>query len=105
MDIQTETLSFSTKGAGRGLGTYGMKLLTERYLNGSVSFVSSQATERQLLSAIFSRANGYHCLGAYQNGSDALEHIPVAEPDLVVSSLLIAVTVTVAGLGTAAGAV
>jgi signal transduction histidine kinase len=33
--------SFSTKGAGRGLGTYSIKLLTERYLKGQVSFVSS----------------------------------------------------------------
>jgi sensor histidine kinase regulating citrate/malate metabolism len=33
--------SFSTKGKGRGLGTYSIKLLTERYLNGSVGFTSS----------------------------------------------------------------
>ncbi|MBI9033629.1 MAG: HAMP domain-containing histidine kinase [Bacteroidales bacterium] len=33
--------SFSTKGAGRGLGTYSMKLLTEKYLDGEVSFVST----------------------------------------------------------------
>jgi signal transduction histidine kinase len=33
---------FSTKGASRGLGTYSMRLLTERYLKGNVSFVSSQ---------------------------------------------------------------
>ncbi|MBU0928194.1 MAG: HAMP domain-containing histidine kinase [Spirochaetes bacterium] len=32
--------SYSTKGRGRGLGTYGMRLLTERYLKGSVSFDS-----------------------------------------------------------------
>ncbi len=32
--------SFSTKGAGRGLGTYSMKLLTERYLYGTITFVS-----------------------------------------------------------------
>ena len=36
--------SFSTKGAGRGLGTYGMKLLGERYLHGRVSFVSEPGT-------------------------------------------------------------
>jgi signal transduction histidine kinase len=35
--------SFSTKGGGRGLGTYSIKLLSERYLKGDVSFVSSQA--------------------------------------------------------------
>jgi signal transduction histidine kinase len=33
--------SFSTKGNGRGLGTYSMKLLSERYLNGSLHLVSS----------------------------------------------------------------
>ena len=33
--------SFSTKGKGRGLGTYSMKLLSERYLNGRVEFESS----------------------------------------------------------------
>lgn len=32
--------SFSTKGKGRGLGTYSMKLLTEQYLGGRVSFDS-----------------------------------------------------------------
>ena len=35
--------SFSTKAhSGRGLGTYGMKLLGERYLGGAVSFVSRE---------------------------------------------------------------
>ncbi|MFC2081457.1 sensor histidine kinase, partial [Bacteroidota bacterium] len=33
--------SFSTKGKGRGLGTYSMKLLGERYLNAEISFTSS----------------------------------------------------------------
>ena len=33
--------SFSTKGFGRGLGTYSMKLITERYLNGIIFFESS----------------------------------------------------------------
>ncbi len=33
--------SFSTKGRGRGLGTYGMKLIGERYLGGKVSFTST----------------------------------------------------------------
>ena len=33
--------SFSTKGTGRGLGTYSIKLLTEHYLDGRVSFTSS----------------------------------------------------------------
>ena len=33
--------SFSTKGTGRGIGTYSMKLLGERYLRGSVSFTTA----------------------------------------------------------------
>jgi signal transduction histidine kinase len=34
--------SFSTKGEGRGLGTYSVKLLTERYLGGHVDFHSTE---------------------------------------------------------------
>ncbi|MHC1790353.1 sensor histidine kinase [Solidesulfovibrio sp.] len=34
--------SFSTKGLGRGLGTYSIKLLTERYLGGRVGFTSTR---------------------------------------------------------------
>lgn len=43
-DIQLQVFkrSFSTKGSGRGLGTYSMKLLTERYLFGEVSFSSTK---------------------------------------------------------------
>lgn len=37
------TRAFSTKGRGRGLGTYGMKLLTEDYLGGHVSFTSDES--------------------------------------------------------------
>jgi sensor histidine kinase regulating citrate/malate metabolism len=33
--------SFSTKGATRGLGTYSVKLLTEKYLKGKASFLSN----------------------------------------------------------------
>ncbi|MDZ7633173.1 MAG: HAMP domain-containing sensor histidine kinase [Bacteroidales bacterium] len=33
--------SFSTKGSGRGIGTYSMKLLGEKYLHGKVWFTSS----------------------------------------------------------------
>ena len=39
--LQIFQRSFSTKGAGRGLGTYSMKLLGERYLQGRVTFSSS----------------------------------------------------------------
>ena len=35
---------FSTKGTGRGLGTYSIKLLTERYLHGSATFSSEAKT-------------------------------------------------------------
>jgi signal transduction histidine kinase len=34
--------SYSTKGAGRGLGAYSVRLLTERYLRGKVSFTSKE---------------------------------------------------------------
>jgi len=42
-DVQLQVFqrSFSTKGVGRGLGTYSIKLLTERYLRGRVSFATS----------------------------------------------------------------
>jgi hypothetical protein len=41
-DVQPQLFhrSFSTKGSGRGYGTYSIRLLTERYLGGSVSFSS-----------------------------------------------------------------
>lgn len=41
VQLQTFQRSFSTKGSGRGLGTYSMKLLGERYLKGKISFTSS----------------------------------------------------------------
>lgn len=44
IQLQMFNRSFSTKGPGRGLGTYSMKLLTERYLKGGISFVSSART-------------------------------------------------------------
>jgi hypothetical protein len=42
-DIQQQIFqrSFSTKGLTRGLGTYSVKLLTENYLKGKVSFISN----------------------------------------------------------------
>jgi CheY-like chemotaxis protein len=39
--LQVFNRSFSTKGAGRGLGTYSMKYLTEKYLEGDISFTST----------------------------------------------------------------
>jgi signal transduction histidine kinase len=40
--LQIFNRSFSTKGENRGLGTYSMKLLTEKYLKGSITFISDQ---------------------------------------------------------------
>jgi signal transduction histidine kinase len=42
-DVQSQIFkwSFSTKGKNRGLGTYGMRLLSERYLGGKVAFTST----------------------------------------------------------------
>lgn len=39
--LQIFQRSFSSKGDGRGLGTYSVKLLTERYLRGAVAFDST----------------------------------------------------------------
>jgi signal transduction histidine kinase len=41
--LQVFNRSFSTKGPGRGLGTYSIKYLTEKYLGGAVSFTSTEA--------------------------------------------------------------
>lgn len=40
--LQIFQRAFSTRGTGRGLGTYSMKLLSQRYLGGEVSFTSSE---------------------------------------------------------------
>ncbi len=42
VQLQIFNRSFSTKGSGRGLGTYSVKLLTERYLKGKVGFTTSK---------------------------------------------------------------
>jgi signal transduction histidine kinase len=44
-DVQMQVFqrSFSSKGPGRGIGTYSMKLFGERYLGGSVGFLSDEA--------------------------------------------------------------
>jgi K+-sensing histidine kinase KdpD len=43
-DVQLQLFqrSFSTKGESRGIGTYSIKLLTENYLKGEVSFISNE---------------------------------------------------------------
>lgn len=45
-DVQLQVFqrSFSTKDPNRGLGTYSMRLLTERYLGGTVSFTSEEGS-------------------------------------------------------------
>lgn len=45
-DVQLQIFqrSFSTKGIGRGIGTYSVKLFTEKYLQGRVTFVSTAET-------------------------------------------------------------
>ncbi|GAB4133065.1 MAG: PAS domain-containing sensor histidine kinase [Ignavibacteriales bacterium] len=42
IQLQIFQRSFSTKGNGRGLGTYSVRLLTEKYLKGKVSFTSNK---------------------------------------------------------------
>ncbi len=42
VQLQIFNRSFSTKGSGRGLGTYSMKMLSERYLHGRVRFTSAE---------------------------------------------------------------
>ena len=42
-ELQIFQRSFSTKGDGRGIGTYSVKLLVERYLGGEAGFRSSEA--------------------------------------------------------------
>ncbi len=40
VQLQIFNRSFSTKGAGRGLGTYSARLITEKYLRGRIAFTS-----------------------------------------------------------------
>ncbi|WP_084407554.1 PAS domain-containing sensor histidine kinase [Maridesulfovibrio bastinii] len=42
VQLQLFRRSFSTKGAGRGIGTYSVKILTEKYLNGIVGMKSDK---------------------------------------------------------------
>jgi signal transduction histidine kinase len=43
-DVQLQIFqrSYSTKGSGRGMGTYSIKLLTEKYLGGKVGFTTDE---------------------------------------------------------------
>ena len=42
VQLQIFQRSFSTKGRGRGIGTYSMKMLTENYLEGEIGFSSDE---------------------------------------------------------------
>jgi len=42
VQLQVFQRNFSTKGTGRGIGTYSVRLLTERYLGGTVAFSSRE---------------------------------------------------------------
>jgi signal transduction histidine kinase len=42
VQLQVFKRSFSTKGSGRGIGTYSMRLLTTQYLKGTVDFESTE---------------------------------------------------------------
>lgn len=44
IQLQIFNRSFSTKSADRGLGTYSMKMLTEKYLKGKIYFTSKKET-------------------------------------------------------------
>jgi len=54
VQLQLFQRSFSTKGQGRGIGTYSIKLLTENYLHGKVNFVSNE-TEGTIFSVVLNK--------------------------------------------------
>ncbi|MBI3564809.1 MAG: PAS domain-containing sensor histidine kinase [Elusimicrobia bacterium] len=64
VQLQLFQRSFSTKGEGRGLGTYSMRLLTERYLDGKVAFRSEPGFGTEFRASLPAR------LAAAQPGSD-----------------------------------
>ena len=45
VQLQIFQRSFSTKDQARGIGTYSIKMFTEQYLKGKVSFVSTEDTK------------------------------------------------------------
>jgi nitrogen-specific signal transduction histidine kinase len=53
--MQVFKRSFSTKESGRGIGTYSIRLLTENYLKGKVSFVSNE-TDGTIFTVTLNRA-------------------------------------------------
>lgn len=57
VQLQLFKRSFSTKGTGRGIGTYSMKLFGEKYLKGKVWFQSSQENGTTFFIAIPKKLN------------------------------------------------
>lgn len=55
IQMQLFLRSFSTKGIGRGLGTYSIRLLTENYLRGRVSFVSNESDRAIFMIDLFKK--------------------------------------------------
>ena len=56
--------TFSTKGAGRGMGTYSMLLLAERYLGGSVGFRSTEEEGTVFFLRLSKEPSAEQCLPA-----------------------------------------
>jgi K+-sensing histidine kinase KdpD len=56
--LQVFQRSFSTKGINRGLGTYSMKLLGERYLKGKVGFTSDEKNGTHFFIRLKKKFNG-----------------------------------------------
>lgn len=54
VQMQLFQRSYTTKGAGRGLGTYSIRLLTENYLEGKVTFVSNE-TDRTIFTILLKK--------------------------------------------------
>ncbi len=78
--------AFTTKGAGRGLGTYSMKLFGETFLGGRVSFTSSegQGTEfSMVLPALVARA------GHASEGSRAPETATISPDEAAAQWILL----------------
>jgi signal transduction histidine kinase len=61
--LQVFNRSFSTKGTSRGLGTYSMKFLTERYLGGEISFTSSEEAGTTFTARYPSKFSGSRAMG------------------------------------------
>lgn len=60
-DVQLQIFqrSFSTKGSDRGIGTYSVKLLTEKYLRGRVSFASTPEVGTVFIVTLPARPDGW----------------------------------------------